>query len=263
MQYQETAPSADLKPWIVSHWRFAVDEHDPAEFEHVIVPDGTFSISFVKLLNGLSSPVSFAGPSTNAHRVPMRRGIDVVGVRLHPAASGPLLRIDARQLTGKIGSLALVAPEAAAVVDSIVQSDAAQSPNERLEAGVRKLTVEAAAPDKDVVSAVDELLASHGSIAVSRLAARTGLSSRQLRRKFAEHVGLSPKEFARLRRIRQACVLMLEQKGAELAAVSLAGGYSDQPHLTREFRGIFGSSPRLIEAYLRSIEHEVPGFRQR
>lgn len=263
MQYQETEPSADLKPWVVSHWRFAVDDHDPAEFEHVIVPDGTFSISFVQLPGGLNSPTSFAGPSTSAHRVPMRRGIEVVGVRLHPAASGPILKIDARQLTGKIGSLALVAPAAAAVVDGVVQSSGTRSPIAVLEDAVRALAREAAAPDKNVVLAVDELLASHGATAVSRLAARTGLSSRQLRRKFAEHVGLSPKEFARLRRIRQACVLMLEQKGAELAAVSLAGGYSDQPHLTREFRGIFGSSPRLIEAYLRSIEHALPGFRQR
>lgn len=263
MQYQETEPSPDLKAWIVSHWRFAVDEHDPVEFEHVIVPDGTLSISYAQLPNGLKSPITFAGPATNAHRVPMRRGMEVVGVRLHPAVSGPLLRVDARQLTGKIGLLEMAAPEVARIVDASVQSGDARSPIPTLSAAVRELIRGATPADKDVVFAVDELFASHGAIAVSKLAARTGLSSRQLRRKFAEHVGLSPKEFARLRRIRQACMLMLEQKGAELAAVSIAGGYSDQPHLTREFRGIFGSSPRLIEAYLRSIEHAVPGFRQR
>lgn len=69
------------------------------------------------------------------------------------------------------------------------------------------------------------------------------------------HVGLSPKEFARLRRIRHACILMLAEQEAALADISHDGGYADQPHLTREFRGVFGSSPRLVEAYLRRIEH--------
>lgn len=261
MQYQESPPSADLSSWLVSHWRFAVDDHDPEAFEHVIVPDGTLSISFARLPNGMLGPITFAGPSTNAHRVDMRRGVEVFGARLHPAASGPLLRIDARELAGKIGPLWMFVPVAAHVVETAVKSGNHANATAALGASVRELARGVPLPDRDVVSAVDELLASHGAHAVSRLAARTGLSSRQLRRKFAEHVGLSPKEFARLRRIRQACILMLEQEAAELAAVSQAGGYSDQPHLTREFRGIFGSSPRLIQAYLRAIEHSIPGFR--
>lgn len=48
---------------------------------------------------------------------------------------------------------------------------------------------------------------------------------------------------------------MLAKDDARLTGVSHEGGYADQPHLTREFRNIFGGSPRLIETYLRRIEH--------
>lgn len=256
MIYEEFDPSPALRPWIANHWRFEVEARDPEAFEHVIVPDGTLSISFMRTANGLIGPVVFAGPSTRAHRVPVQRGVVYVGVRLHPAATGPLLCLNAADLRDRIGMLATVAPRASEILDSAVQSlgngDVTLSVIER---AIQHLVLQALSPDPIVVTAVDELLATHGSVSVSRVAAQSGLSARQFRRKFSSHVGLSPKEFARLRRIRHACILILAEQEAKLAGVSHDGGYADQPHLTREFRGIFGSSPRLVEAYLRQIEH--------
>lgn len=257
MLYEELDPLPGASPWVANYWRFAVEPHDPPSFEHVIVPDGTVSISLMRQENGPLGPIVFAGPSTTAHRVTVHRGLTYVSVRLHPAASGPLLGVDAAKIMGQIGLLGMAAPDTAAVVDSFVQS-ATQTEAAlvtALDSSVKSLAERMTPPDPAVVSAVDGLLAGHGVVSIGRLAAAAGLSTRQLRRKFQAHVGLTPKEFARLRRIRHACVLILQAEEAKLAGVSHDGGYADQPHLTREFRGIFGSSPRLVETYLRQIEH--------
>lgn len=257
MLYEEFDPLPGSSPWIANHWRFAVEAHDPEAFEHVIVPDGALSVSVAVSGDGPMSPVVFAGPSPTAHRVTVQRGWTYVGVRLHPAACGPLLRIDAGALAGKIGLLAMVAPDAARVLDSFVQSSPrdASALHATLDSAIKALAEGAENPDAAVVRAVDSLLDSHGATPIGRLASASGLSARQLRRAFQSHVGLSPKAFARIRRLRHACILMLMGQDGRLANVSQDGGYADQPHLTREFRGVFGSSPRLVEAYLRQIEH--------
>lgn len=257
MLYEELAPLPGASPWVANHWRFAVEAHDPEEFEHVIVPDGTLSLSLIQFQNGQVSPVAFAGPSTTAHRVRVQRGLTYIGVRLHPAACGPLLGLDGETISGKMGLWAMVAPSASTVVDSLVQSSSSSENDvtRALDSAVKALAHGAVPPDRAIVRVVDALLQAHGSAPIGRLAAEAGLSARQFRRKFQAHVGLSPKAFARVRRMRHACILMLQEQDARLAGVSHAGGYADQPHLTREFRGIFGSSPRLVEAYLRQIEH--------
>ncbi len=257
MLYQESDPAPGASPWIANHWRFVVEAHDPDHFEHVIVPDGTLSISLALPATGGAGPVVFAGPSTAAHRVMVHRGLSYVGVRLHPAACGPLLRLDAAALCGKIGMLEPIAPEAARILNLALRSAgrSEEAIKAALESAIHQLTVGAGAPDPAVVRAVDALLRAHGAVPVTRLAADAGLSVRQLRRKFQTHVGLSPKAFARIRRLRHACIRMLSGEDARLAGVSLDGGYADQSHLAREFRGSFGSSLRLVEAYLRQIEH--------
>lgn len=255
MRYEEFDPFPSGAPFVANFWRFEVDGDDPPAFEHVIVPDGTLSISFARSAAGPLGPIVFAGPSTSAHRVTVARGLVYAGVRLHPAACGPLLRLNATAIAGKIGLLAPFAAEAARTVESCVREAAGDGVPRALDRAIATIGRDAQAPDPVVVRAVDELLASHGATPVSQIATNAGLDVRQLHRKFVAHVGLSPKAFARVRRLRHACILMLQKEEAALARVSQDGGYADQPHFTREFSGIFGSPPRLVETYLRQIEH--------
>lgn len=254
MIYEEFAPSPAAAPWIAQHWRFEVEARDGDAFEHVIVPDGTVSISYAQSA-GAPGLAVLAGPSTKAHRVHVQRGVVYTGIRLHPAATGPLLRIDAATLTDKIGPIVLFLPDAAKVVEDAIAATGGQASPSALEKAVATFAAHTDKPDPAITLAIERLLSSHGAGSISDLAHDCGLSARQFRRKFTAHVGLSPKEFARVRRIRHACLLLLAESDAQLTGVSQDGGYSDQPHLTREFRDIFGGSPRLIEAYLRQIEH--------
>ena len=50
-------------------------------------------------------------------------------------------------------------------------------------------------------------------------------------------------------------ILALASGESCFTGVSSDAGFADQAHLTREFGGVFGWSPRLTLAYLERIEH--------
>ena len=71
----------------------------------------------------------------------------------------------------------------------------------------------------------------------------TGYSHRRFIALFRGAVGLPPKLYCRVLRFQQALRLLATRPPPPLADVALAAGYSDQPHLNREFRELAGVSP--------------------
>jgi AraC-like DNA-binding protein len=63
-----------------------------------------------------------------------------------------------------------------------------------------------AALDPVVMRTVFTVIQAQGQVTVARLATDAGVSERHLRRRFTQAVGLSPKEFARVRRLRSSIV---------------------------------------------------------
>jgi len=66
---------------------------------------------------------------------------------------------------------------------------------------------------------------------------------RRLQRIFREHVGLTPKEAARVARLRAALDVMRAGPTLPLGRVALRAGYYDQPHFNREFARLAGVAP--------------------
>jgi AraC-like DNA-binding protein len=80
---------------------------------------------------------------------------------------------------------------------------------------------------------------------MAQIASRMALSERQLERLFRERIGLAPKVFARIARLRYAGRLQTNGE-APSAAVALRAGYADQAHFVRECRSLFGVTPAVI-----------------
>lgn len=99
-------------------------------------------------------------------------------------------------------------------------------------------------------AAVSAIMKSRGQIRVAELAAGVGWSSRQLEREFRTKAGLSPKALARIIRFQSLLQLVGEAPLREWASLALEGGYSDQPHMVREFREFAGQSPTENQAAL-------------
>ena len=101
-------------------------------------------------------------------------------------------------------------------------------------------------PDPLVIAAAGAL--ARGT-AVGEVADRVGLLPRTLRLRFTAQVGLTPKRFARIQRLKRVARDLDGQAEVDWATVAVRHGYADQPHLAGEFRELTGVTPT---GYLRS-----------
>ena len=100
--------------------------------------------------------------------------------------------------------------------------------------------------DKAVDYSLNELYRSNGQLSIEQLAAKTGLSNRQLIRRFDQKVGMSPKEFSTIIRFIHATRL-LKDKSKSLYDVSYLCGYYDHAHFFHDFKKFSGLNPRKFQ----------------
>ena len=84
----------------------------------------------------------------------------------------------------------------------------------------------------------------HGNASITQLARFLGLSKRTLERRFQQHIGTTPKKYARIVRLRHA--MLQRQTLNNWAEVAYASGFYDQSHMINEFQELYGVSPDVI-----------------
>jgi len=113
-------------------------------------------------------------------------------------------------------------------------------------------------PSRTVRRAFELILSAHGEISTERLARACGCTSRTLRNATVSEAGLAPKHLARIVRIRYALDL-LAGAGVPLSAAAASSAFSDQAHMSREFRELIGEPPSQLGEKIRSPH--IPSFR--
>jgi AraC-like DNA-binding protein len=184
------------------------------------------------------------------------------GALLQPGVARRLLRRPVRQLIGRSAALdELRVTEAAGLVttvrDAVEGGDdlAARAAFEawlvaqRLEldddARLIRRVVELAETDRTVLRADD-------------LARVSGLGLRTLQRLVREQLGLTPKWLIRRYRMQEAAAALASPAPPPLAELAASLGFTDQAHLTREFRAVIGETPRRYALAARPAAAESP-----
>lgn len=83
----------------------------------------------------------------------------------------------------------------------------------------------------------------------------SGLSTRQLRHVFRLELGMSPKRYSRIVRIKQ--ILSEAHREQRFAELAVGGGFYDQAHMIADFHELLGSTPR---AFLTEWQAILPVF---
>lgn len=104
--------------------------------------------------------------------------------------------------------------------------------------------------------AVRWIEASDGRPPIGELTERLEIGDRQLQRRFRRAVGLTPKQFSRIRRFRACARNLIAERPEAWGRVAVGHGYADQAHLNREFARLSGRSPTQLARYIARIEHE-------
>ena len=96
---------------------------------------------------------------------------------------------------------------------------------------------------ESLVNALDYI---QGEEELAQLASVTNLSQRQVERIFKLWLGITPKHYQRILRVKNAIAFLKSQPTSNLALVAQEFGFSDQAHMTREFRAIASVTPSKI-----------------
>ena len=188
----------------------------------------------------------FAGQQRSAIRLAAHSDADCLGVRLQPAASAMFPNKPLPWLRDRIVELAELDVDFAGRFSEA----ASQADVESAIAAIFALLHDGMRPiDERIERAVAELETSDGTLPIAALVADCGMSERSFQNTFKESVGLSAKEFARIRRL-QATIRMLDAADRPMADLAVASGFADQAHATREMRRVTGTTPARLRAAL-------------
>ncbi len=169
------------------------------------------------------------------------------GVVFRPGGVVAFGAVPAAALTDPVTQLAdLWGPVGASVRERVLT---ASTPGERLDVLERVLLDRLRraggpdGPDRAVAYAVRAL---DRGAAVGAVAGRIGASASTLQRRFRAAVGLSPKQFGRVRRLQRVLRTVpgvASGGGVDWAEVAARHGYFDQAHLINDFRALTGLTP--------------------
>jgi AraC-like DNA-binding protein len=190
-----------------------------------ILPDGCMD------LIEFDDEVIIAGPDTEAH-ISTQNSVTASGIRFRPGALPRLLGIPANEFRGQRVALRSVHPEASGAP---LMSAATHLLNQQAPAETSPWPV-------DQLVHVTARLAAGAS--VTAVADETGCSPRNLQRQSAAVYGYSPATLRRILRFRRAVRLL--RTGRSAADAAHLTGYSDQAHLSRQFRELAGVAPRQL-----------------
>lgn len=254
MFYREIAPSNELRDLVVSFWEFRVPDEIASPIEHEIFPDGCVSLYYFRNLQRGIHAVGLTSLQTETIIRHVFAGDVFWGMRISPAACRGVLRIDPILLDedhshkpDKFSHLLSGLSEALQNVNNI---DAAVSIFEDRLKRLNDIAI-----DEKVSNAVRSIDEINGEVRIDQLAEKIGLSPRQLQRRFKKSSGLSPKRYARIRRIRATAAILVEADGVDWADRALEMGFSDQSHMAHEFKTVTKRSPNSFAKKLADIEH--------
>ena len=254
MQYSEHAPRAELAGVIRCIWIGEDAAPDPSP--QPVVGDGC-----PELLVHFGSPMFERDESGSEHLQPrafvagqltrplwLRPSgpVGVLGVRFQPWAAYSVLRRPLHELTDRRVELDSLLAGCERLVDTVT---AAHGDSARVSAA-EAFTLQHWKPDESsddslVAQCVARLDAARpgpgddDSFSIDAIARELDVGRRQLERRFAERVGVSPRALGGILRLRRFFDL-LDHAGAPLVDAALAAGYYDQSHFAREFRRYAG-----------------------
>jgi AraC-like DNA-binding protein len=256
MQYREAAAQPDLAPFVLCYWELAVPKTLETRLDHNVFPDGCVALLYRRSPSTPGGRLRVVGPTLTSRKVPVWPGDTFWGVRLQPAACAAMIGCEPSALRDQ----ALDASEVnSGLAESIrPEIDACASFEQSIEAYARVLRSvqpNLAAIDDAIAFAAGAIARSGGMLRISQVADAVGVSMRQFERRFQRAVGLTPKQFARARRMRATAVAVARAQYVNWAELAVETGFADQPHLAHEMRTITGRSPGLFEKGVRKIKH--------
>lgn len=242
--YREFSPADDLREAVACTWVNVVQRGNFGE-RTPILPDGCTDIMLYD-----DAPPRVAGPDARVRWAALPAGVVIAGIRLRPGAARAVFHCSARGLLDQQPWLSDLAHVPARFLDALKFAGTLQLRHALLEDWVRTALRVLSVHDRMVLSACRSL-SNDAHLEVGSLAEQLGWNARMIHRQFVASCGYGPKHLQRVMRVQAA--IRTASRGApfhRLPQVAGAAGFTDQAHMTREFRDLTGFTPaKYFAAY--------------
>ena len=249
MTFLQRAPSPRLAPFVE---RLEVGVVPPLGWRELLLPTGAMTLT-VGLGNGVlrfcdtsdtevhASRIVLTGPSTEPISVESTGAWAVASIRFRPAGTYPFFPAPASAINEPLVDLdALWGRAATDLRERLLEAPSPEAMLTAADAFLYERLAWTPSPDPPIIAATRLLGRGAG---VAETADRIGWTDRTLQRHFSQQVGLTPKRFARVRRLQRAIAHTLEAPQVDWARLATECGYFDHAHLINEFRMLTGLTP--------------------
>ncbi len=237
--YREHLPSGSLHPYVDRLWTRSPGATPPDEAGRLVLPDGCIDV-LVHL--GEVPSVVVVGAMTAPFDVPPGPETPIAAVRFRPGGAVPFLRHPASDFTDLHVPIADVGSR---LSDLSVRFEGIRDPDQALSILAAELSAHlarAVRPHRVVAEATRRLWTDEAPT-IDQLSSELGCTRQHLSRLFREHVGVGPKELARVARFQRALAHLSATPRPSLSAIAADLGYFDQAHMNRDFRDLARSTP--------------------
>lgn len=254
MRYRKIQPPVHLKPYVECFfiWECTLDqplrvESPPAGFSSVVFNYGEpYHVSNFKFDEPKLVPKAFlTGQSTRNYELSLIGTIGMVGIVFRPAGLGTLFNFPLAELADERIDLRdlLKSQEVADLSDKISDSTTYQ---ERIWLLLEFLNLKLLQNEHrfdNIDYAANRIVDANGIMNVQELMNDLYMCRRQFERKFLQKVGLSPKYYARIRRLGHICSLMAGKRKVNWQHLLYDCDYYDQAHFIKDFTAFLGRTP--------------------
>ena len=254
MIYKKIQPPFHLKPFVECFFIWECSLKQPLRVESP--PNGfaamVFNYGEPYITQNFKSdqlarvPQTFlTGQMTQSYALSLSGTVGMVGIVFRPAGLGTLFNLPIAELTNERLNLADILRGSAVreLTEKIAESATHQ---ERIDLLTQFLNLKLWKNEHrfdNVDFAANRIVDCKGIINVGDLMTDLFMCRRQFERKFFQKVGLSPKYYARIRRLGFLCSIMSGKRQVNWQSLLFDCGYYDQAHFIKEFTEFLGRTP--------------------
>ncbi len=258
LTFTQQKPDFALANYIQGYWLIS---SGPMKEQLELVPDG-YPELFFPLSGRLTMPLfsgtkqwsntlnpGLIGQASQKFPFEIEANSKILYVKLYPWTPHCLFRVPAIDLndTALEANTFLPAFELQQLSNSIAEAPDFQSIAKLLNTFFLHKIINIGNENIFLQQAVKQVFQSNGTVSVDRLNNGINASRRYLEKIFNAQVGFSPKQYARIIRIKKASMMLLDPKySGQINTIAASLDYYDQSHFLKDFKSVVHQSPTLF-----------------